>query len=83
MPVPITREHLQVGAPVPELDTSPIIGDEDEVEVEPNVSGRGCRFNGVVYPIGASVLSGAELLHCEEPGVWVRQGELVERPGPV
>jgi hypothetical protein len=68
--------HPQVGAPDPERDTSPVIGDEDEVEVEPNVTGGVCLFNGVAYPIGQFVLSGTELLRCEAPGVWVREGDL-------
>lgn len=68
--------HPQVGAPDPELETSPIVGEEDQIEVEPNVRGGSCTFNGVGYRIGAFVLSGTELLRCEAPGVWVREGEL-------
>jgi hypothetical protein len=33
----------------------------------------------VAYRIGDSVLSGAALLHCEAPGVWVREGEVRPR----
>jgi len=76
---PLTDQRLRVGAPDPELETSPIVGDEDDVEVEPNVPGGACYFNGVAYRIGESVLSGDELLHCEAPGVWVREGELRPR----
>jgi hypothetical protein len=65
----------QVGAPDPELETSPIVGEDDQVEVEPNVRGGACLFNGVAYRIGDSVLSGSEWLRCEAPGVWVREGE--------
>ena len=72
--------HPQVGAPDPELETSPIVGEEDQVEVEPNVRGGTCSFNGVGYRIGDYVQSGSELLRCEAPGVWVREGEL--RPSP-
>ena len=79
MPTPLPEQRLQVGAPDPELETSPIVGEDDDVEVEPNVPGGACYFNGVAYRIGESVLSGAELLHCEEPGVWVREGELRAR----
>ncbi len=79
MPLPMVDQHLQVGAPDPELETSPIVGEDDEVEVEPNVAGGGCRFNGVGYRIGDFVLSGDELLHCEAPGVWVREGEMRPR----
>jgi len=66
----------QVGAPDPELETSPIVGEEEEVEVEPNVRAGRCIFNGVSYDVGAFVMSGHELLRCEAPGVWVREGEL-------
>ncbi|UCH16067.1 MAG: hypothetical protein JSW36_09800 [Burkholderiales bacterium] len=68
--------HPQVGAPDPQRDTSPIVGEEDQVEVEPNVLPGICYFNGVAYRIGDFVQSGSELLRCEAPGVWVRKGEL-------
>ena len=68
--------HPQVGAPDPELETSPIVGEDDEAEVEPNVRAGSCLFNGVAYRIGDFVLSGSELLRCEAPGVWVREGEM-------
>jgi hypothetical protein len=68
--------HPQVGAPDPELETSPIVGEEDQVEVEPNVRGGRCIFNGVAFRFGDYVQSGSELLRCEAPGVWVREGEL-------
>ena len=69
----------QVGAPDPELKTSPIIDEQEadeelspELEVEAGV----CYFNSVAYGIGAYVRSGSEVLHCEERGVWVRKGEM-------
>lgn len=71
--------HPQVGAPDPNLDTSPIVGEDDDAEVEPNVTGGGCVFNGVSYALGDFVQSGSELLRCERPGVWVREGELRPR----
>jgi hypothetical protein len=74
-----TTSHPQVGAPDPEKSTSPIVGEDENVEVEPNVRAGGCSFNGVAYRIGDFVQSGSELLCCEAPGVWVRKGEL--RPG--
>jgi hypothetical protein len=77
----MTRHTPQVGAPDPERDTSPIVGEDEEFEVEPNVRGGGCRFNGVAYEIGAFVLSGHEVLRCEPPGVWVREGESEREPG--
>lgn len=75
MSQPQADMHPQVGAPDPELETSPIVGEDEESEVEPNVAGGACVFNGVGYGIGDFVLSGAELLRCEAPGVWVREGE--------
>ena len=79
MPVPPTPgTHPQVGAPDPEKDTSPIVG-EDDVEVEPNVTGGRCYFNGTTYDFGALVQSGDEVLRCEAPGVWVREAELRPR----
>jgi hypothetical protein len=37
-----------------------------------------CYFNGVPYRVGDYVLSGNELLHGEERGIWIRRGELHE-----
>lgn len=69
----------QVGAPDPERRNSPILDDEDEelpneLEVETGV----CYFNDIAYALGSYVLSGNEVLHCEQRGVWVRTGE--QRP---
>jgi hypothetical protein len=75
-----TTTHPQVGAPDPDRATSPIVGEDEEVEVEPNVRGGGCSFNGVAFAVGDFVQSGTELLRCEAPGVWVREGELRSRP---
>lgn len=67
----------QVGAPAPELKTSPVLDDEAaevlslDVELESGV----CYFNNVRYPIGHYVRSGDEVLRCEGRGVWVRRGE--------
>src|SRR5438874_2707690 len=56
----------QVGAPDPELKTSPII---DESEYDEQAASRDleleegvCYFNGAAYPIGAYVQSGSDLL---------------------
>jgi hypothetical protein len=73
--------HPQVGAPDPEKTTSPIVGEDDDVEVEPNVTAGGCTFNNETYRYGDFVQSGSELLRCEAPGVWVREGELRPRSG--
>lgn len=68
--------HLpQVGAPDPELNTSPIIDEYDEISLDLELETGACYFNNVSYRIGQYVLSGSELLHCEGRGVWVRRGE--------
>jgi hypothetical protein len=66
----------QVGAPDPELRTSPILEELDEgLEtfatelLETSV----CFFNDERYHDGALVCSGHELLRCER-GSWVRTG---------
>lgn len=63
-----------VGAPDPELKTSPILEPGDEelygVELEPGI----CYFNSVRYVSGQYVCSGDELLRCDASGVWVRTG---------
>ncbi len=68
---------LQVGAPDPELKTSPILDEPDEdANSEIDIEAGVCYFNGTAYPVGEYVLSGDELLHCEARGVWVRSGEM-------
>ena len=74
----MSAAHPQVGAPDPELDTSPILDDDEREDIEPEAGGRTCRFNGVAYRVGDYVLSGHEVLRCEPPGLWVRQGEVDE-----
>ena len=72
----MTSHVTQVGAPDPELRTSPIFDEFDEdlsPDLEPETGA--CYFNDMVYPVGQYLLSGSELLHCEERGVWVRKGE--------
>ena len=64
----------QVGAPDPELDTSPII-DESEYETPPARPRARCATNEEPFALGAYVQSGAEVLQCTEHGVWVRKGE--------
>ena len=66
----------QVGAPDPERETSPILDEDDREDIEPAGPGGYCQFNGVTYRLGDYVLSGSEVLRCEAPGVWVREGEL-------
>lgn len=66
----------QVGAPDPELNTSPIFDDDEEISLDLELEAGVCYFNNVTYPIGQYLLSGSELLHCEERGVWVRKGDM-------
>ena len=70
----------QVGAPDPELKTSPIL---DERELDEHAASRDlelesatCWFNGVEYAIGRYVRSGDELLLCGGRGVWMKKGEV-------
>jgi hypothetical protein len=73
----------QVGAPDPELKNSPIL---DETQLDEHAGARdleleepACYFNSELYPIGAFVQSGSEVLQCTGRGVWARVGE--KRPG--
>lgn len=69
--------HLpQVGAPDPELKTSPIIDEYEELSLDMELEGPSCYFNDIAYPIGSYVRSGDEVLHCEDRGAWVRKGEI-------
>lgn len=70
----MTPHAPQVGAPDPEKRTSPILDEDEEFSLDLELETGGCYFNGQSYPIGAYVLSGSELLHCEERGLWVRRG---------
>lgn len=73
MPKPIP----QVGAPDPTLRTSPIFDeDEDELSLDMGLETGVCYFNEATFALGDYVLSGNELLHCEERGVWARVGEM-------
>lgn len=65
-----------VGAPDPELRTSPIVEETDEdFEVAAQEVGEDalCYFNDQSYAHGAFVCSGSVLLRCER-GAWVREG---------
>jgi len=72
---------LQVGAPDPERKNSPILDEYEELSLDMEIEAGVCYFNDTAYAIGTYVLSGSELLQCEERGVWVRKGEM--RPGAV
>ena len=71
-----TLNVTNVGAPDPELETSPIVDDEmDEfVHADLEMESAACCFNGETYPIGTYVRSGPDLLCCDRGGVWVRKG---------
>ncbi|MHB0982796.1 MAG: hypothetical protein ACYCWB_08800 [Thiobacillus sp.] len=73
----MTTHVTQVGASDPELRTSPIFDEFDE-DLSPDLELEtgACYFNNLAYPVGQYLLSGSELLHCEERGVWVRRGEM-------
>lgn len=73
----MTSHVPQVGAPDPELNTSPIFDEYEDTSLDLELESGGCYFNNVVYPVGQYLLSGSELLHCEERGVWVRRGEML------
>lgn len=70
-------KHTQdVGAPDPELNTSPIAEEnDDESEVlRQEVPGEPvCYFNDQSFPNGSYVKSGASLLKCVY-GIWVQAG---------
>ena len=66
---------IQVGAPDPELQTSPIFDEYEDISLDLELESGACYFNNAVYPVGQYLRSGSELLHCEERGVWVRKGE--------
>jgi hypothetical protein len=72
---PGTHEMPRVGAPDPELKTSPIFDEEEEeLSFDAELEAAVCYYNGAAYPLGQYVLSGDEVLRCDR-GVWVRRGE--------
>lgn len=72
----MSNHVTQVGAPDPELTTSPIFDEYEDMSLDLELESGACCFNNVVYPVGQFLRSGDELLHCEERGVWVRKGEM-------
>ena len=75
----MTRSIPQVGAPDPELNTSPIFDEDDEISLDLELETGVCYFNGTAFRVGDYVTSGNELLHCEERGVWILRGEFRDR----
>jgi len=72
----MTSHVTQAGAPDPERQTSPIFDEYEDFSLDLELESGACYFNNAVYPVGQYLLSGSELLHCEERGVWVRKGEM-------
>lgn len=74
------KQAIAVGAPDPEMKTSPILEDTDEeyeFSAQEYENLPQCYFNNVSYPAGQFVCSGSgELLHCED-GLWIREGSCV------
>ena len=70
--LPVRRGHQHVGARKREI----LDVDDEEIDPELELETGVCYFNDLAYPLGSYVLSGDELLHCEERGVWVRKGEI-------
>ena len=73
-----TRPH--VGAPDPERKTSPIFeeNDREEMSFDAELEEGLCYFNDQAFQIGDYACSGDEQLRCEQPGVWIRQGNCVK-----
>jgi hypothetical protein len=72
----MAQDISNVGAPDPELRTSPILDDEEEASLDAELESGVCYFNGLAYPIGQYVRSGDEVLQCTGPGIWIREGEI-------
>ena len=73
-----TQHHpVMVGAPDPELKTSPILEERDEdydVLAQEMEELPQCYFNNTAYANGTYACSGSgALLHCDK-GIWVRIG---------
>lgn len=66
----------QVGAPDPELKTSPIFDEYDDASLDQELETGVCFFNNTTYAIGDFVRSGEDVLRCVGGGVWVRWGEV-------
>jgi hypothetical protein len=75
MKLPV-KSVIPVGAPDPELKTSPVFDhDSEETDyADLELEEGACYYNGKRYAIGQYVSSGDELLHCTGRGVWVRKG---------
>ncbi len=79
--MPNTEHKPQVGAPDPELKTSPIFDDADldSFSMDAEMEEGFCYFNSEVFRLGDFVCSGNELLRCEDRGIWIREGSCYEK----
>lgn len=71
-----SKHVVDVGAPDPELNTSPIAeeGSEDTEALRLEVPGEPvCYFNDKKFATGAYVKSGTSVLKCDY-GIWVPAG---------
>ncbi|UCB55029.1 MAG: DUF1496 domain-containing protein [Thiotrichales bacterium] len=70
-------EHaVDVGAPDPELNTSPIAdeGDDETEDLRQEVPGEPvCYFNDQSFKTGAYIKSGTAILKCDY-GIWIPAG---------
>lgn len=70
------KHVVDVGAPDPELNVSPIAEEsEDDTEtLRQQVPGEPvCYFNGKSFDTGAYIKSGASILKCDY-GIWIPAG---------
>jgi hypothetical protein len=70
--------ELHVGAPDPELKTSPILEEYDEeapLMAQEFDELPVCWFNGEAYDSGTMLHSGDGSLLCCEKGVWIRMDD--------
>lgn len=70
-----------VGAPDPEMKTSPIFDDagKEVLSLDQELETGCCYFNNDSFRLGDYVCSGDELLRCEEKGVWIREGSCYKK----
>ena len=63
-----------VGAPDPELNTSPIADENDTESLRQEIPGEPvCYFNNNSFPTGSYIKSGSSLLKCDY-GIWMPAG---------
>lgn len=67
----MTLHAPQVGDPDPRKRTSPIVEADESPAGDAVLEAGVCYFNGQAFASGSYVLSGAELLLCDERGLWV------------